>query len=39
VVRLPLIPEFNTEVNRQNSQDLLAGMGISQFDLFTYKVP
>ena len=39
VVRLPLIPEFNTEVNRQNSRNLLADMGITQFDLFTYKVP
>ena len=38
VVRLPLIPEYNTEENRQNSRKLLEEMGISQFDLFTYRV-
>jgi pyruvate formate lyase activating enzyme len=37
VVRLPLIPEYNTEENRQNSRKLLEEMGISQFDLFTYR--
>ena len=38
VVRLPLIPEFNTEADRQKSRDLLEKMGITQFDLFTYKI-
>lgn len=36
VVRLPLIPEFNTEADRQASRSLLTEMGLSQFDLFTY---
>lgn len=39
VVRLPLIPEFNTETDRQNSCNLLTSMGLTQFDLFDYKVP
>ena len=39
VVRLPLIPEFNTETDRQNSRGLLTAMGLTQFDLFDYKVP
>ena len=37
VVRLPLIPEFNTEADRQNSRRLLAQMGVTQFDFFTYR--
>lgn len=37
VVRLPLIPEYNTEEDRQASQALLTGMGLTQFDLFTYR--
>ncbi len=39
VVRLPLIPEFNTEEDRQRSQTILTAMGLTQFDLFTYKLP
>lgn len=37
VVRLPLIPAFNTEEDRQKSRRLLENMGITRFDLFTYK--
>ena len=37
VVRLPLIPDFNTEADRQSSQLLLRKVGIQQFDLFTYR--
>lgn len=37
VVRLPLIPDFNTEADRQSSQLLLQELGIQQFDLFTYR--
>lgn len=36
-VRVPLIPEFNTEEDRQCSIARLAQMGITQFDLFTYR--
>lgn len=38
VVRLPLIPQFNTEADRSRSRALLSGMGITQFDEFTYKI-
>lgn len=38
-VRLPLIPEFNTEENRQQSRALLQEMGIRKFDSFTYRIP
>ena len=37
-VRLPLIPEYNTEEDRQHSRDALQKMGIQKFDLFTYRV-
>jgi len=37
VVRLPLIPEFNTEADRQKSLGQLREMGLTQFDLFTYQ--
>lgn len=36
-VRLPLIPGYNTEEDRQKSRQLLTQMGITRFDLFTYK--
>lgn len=37
VARLPLIPDHNTEEDRQRSQQKLSDMGITRFDLFTYK--
>ena len=37
LVRLPLIPDYNTEGNRRKSRELLERMGITQFDLFSYK--
>ena len=36
VVRVPLIPEYNTEENRAESKKLLEDMGITNFDLFAY---
>lgn len=36
-VRLPLIPGFNTDTDRKRSRERLAAMGLTQFDLFTYK--
>jgi pyruvate formate lyase activating enzyme len=36
-VRVPLIPEFNTEADRQRSRAMLEEMGIQNFDLFTYR--
>ena len=37
-VRLPLIPEYNTEEDRQVSRQLLAQMGVTDFDCFTYQM-
>ena len=37
VLRLPLIPGYNTESDRQKSRELLSAMGITRFDLFTYR--
>lgn len=36
-VRLPLIPEFNTEEDRRASRTMLEQMGITKFDPFTYR--
>ena len=36
-VRVPLIPGFNTDEDRQRSVLLLRGMGITEIDLFKYK--
>lgn len=36
-VRLPLIPKFNTEEDRQRSLSLLEQMGLTNFDRFTYR--
>lgn len=35
-LRIPLIPEFNTEADRENSVKILKEMGFHRFDLFTY---
>ncbi len=37
-VRLPLIPEYNTETDREHSKHILTEMGITDFDIFTYKI-
>lgn len=38
LARLPLIPEFNTEADRQASIALLKDMGLTKFDLFSYVI-
>ena len=38
LVRLPLIPEFNDEARREESRARLAAMGVTRFDLFSYKI-
>lgn len=35
-VRIPLIPLYNNEEDRERSIQQLKGMGLSRFDLFTY---
>lgn len=37
VVRLPLIPDYNTEEDRKKSLDILKAMGVVNFDLFAYR--
>ena len=37
IVRLPLIPEYNTLQDRDHSKELLAEMGIVHFDEFEYQ--
>lgn len=39
IVRLPLIPGYNTEEDRTRSQQRLEAMGITRFDRFTYLTP
>ena len=36
-VRVPLIPEFNTEADREATRKLLTDMGVEKMDFFTYK--
>lgn len=36
VVRVPLIPEYNTEADQARSAELLREMGITRLDLFSY---
>lgn len=38
IVRLPLIPGYNSEEGRHISRKRLADIGVTQFNLFTYKV-
>ena len=37
VIRVPLIPDFNTDADRQASKALLESMGITHFNFFTYR--
>lgn len=37
IVRLPHIPDFNTEEDIQRSMEYLQGIGIQNMDIFTYK--
>lgn len=39
IIRLPLIPEYNTDEDRQQSQQQLEKMGFTNFDKFNYIVP
>ena len=38
IIRLPLIPEYNTDEDRQQSQQQLEKMGFTNFDMFNYIV-
>lgn len=38
IVRIPLIPEFNTDADRDASRATLERLGFTRFDLFTYQI-
>ncbi len=38
IIRLPLIPSFNTEEDRIKSRSILENMGFHNFDIFTYTI-
>ena len=38
IVRIPLIPGYNTDANREISRKALEALGFDRFDLFTYQI-
>ena len=38
IIRIPLIPEFNTDADRYASRAALEQLGFTRFDLFTYQI-
>lgn len=38
IIRIPLIPEFNTDADRDASRTALEQLGFTRFDLFTYQI-
>lgn len=38
IIRIPLIPEFNTDADRDASRSALEALGFTRFDLFTYQI-
>lgn len=38
IVRIPLIPDYNTDTNREKSRKALEALGFTRFDLFTYQI-
>lgn len=38
IVRIPLIPNYNTEADREASRKALEALGFNRFDLFTYQI-
>ncbi len=38
IVRIPLIPEYNTDADRDASRKALEALGFTRFDLFTYQI-
>ena len=39
LVRVPLIPQYNTAEDQARSAELLRKMGVKRLDLFSYVVP
>ncbi len=38
IIRIPLIPDFNTDADREASRAALEQLGFTRFDLFTYQI-
>lgn len=38
IIRLPLIPDYNKDSDRENSRKALEALGFTRFDLFTYQI-
>lgn len=38
LIRIPLIPDYNSDTDRTASRDMLESLGYSTFDLFTYLI-
>lgn len=38
IVRIPLIPDYNTDADREASRRALEALGFDRFDLFTYQI-
>ncbi|MCX4369348.1 MAG: radical SAM protein [Duncaniella sp.] len=38
IVRIPLIPGYNTDADRENSRKALEALGFTRFDPFTYQI-
>ena len=38
MIRLPLIPDYNTDADREESRKALTSLGFSKLDLFTYQI-
>ena len=38
IIRIPLIPDYNTDSNRDASRKALEAFGFTRFDLFTYQI-
>ncbi|MBD5420201.1 MAG: radical SAM protein, partial [Bacteroides sp.] len=38
IIRIPLIPGYNTDTDRDASRNALEAIGFTRFDLFTYQI-
>ena len=38
IVRIPLMPNYNTDADREISRKALEALGFDRFDLFTYQI-
>mgnify|MGYP001510073993 FL=1 len=38
IIRIPLIPNYNTDTDREASRKALEALGFNRFDLFTYQI-